>query len=416
MEVISDKIRAAYKGLKLNKNMPLASRIIAAQTCISEYPGMSSIMGTNGKEIFVNSDRLDPSLTVKQIMTIFVHETMHILYNHIYRSRSLNGMLYNIAADYFDNSLIAEDPNLDLPEGALLDARYTYKTFNSVEDLYRFLQRNQNEENSKKSNNEQTKSEDKTDSFGQAKTRDVDRENQGDIRDSEEEQPESHSKYGNHNNWKELNQKEIEEVDRKIQSAIETVSQMCGSHSSIIDRKIQELKIEPKVNWKREIKIFPQSLAGEKEKTWKRPNRRCLAMDLYLPKKVSTVKKPHVLFFIDTSGSISDRLAAEFLEEAKFSYTYSHITLGCFDTRVYNVKKVENKEDLEKYKVIGGGGTDFNEIFKWIEIQPNTYDGLIILTDGYSSLDMKYKKIINKVLWVSNGSTDSLCFGKVLKI
>jgi predicted metal-dependent peptidase len=57
----------------------------------------------------------------------------------------------------------------------------------------------------------------------------------------------------------------------------------------------------------------------------------------------------------------------------------------CFDTEVYNPQTYtsESLEDISAYDLQGGGGTDFECIFRYLrdaEIEPRK---LIVFTDGY---------------------------------
>jgi predicted metal-dependent peptidase len=91
---------------------------------------------------------------------------------------------------------------------------------------------------------------------------------------------------------------------------------------------------------------------------------------------------------IDMSGSISDRMAKDFLSEVKGimdEYVDFKLRLWCFDTRVYEYAEfsADNADDIMSYECKGGGGTDFEanwEFMKNEEIEPKRF---IMFTDGY---------------------------------
>jgi predicted metal-dependent peptidase len=91
---------------------------------------------------------------------------------------------------------------------------------------------------------------------------------------------------------------------------------------------------------------------------------------------------------IDMSGSISDKMAKDFLSEVKGimdEYVDFKLDLWCFDTNVYNYAKftADNADEIMAYEVKGGGGTDFEanwEFMKEQGIQPKKF---IMFTDGY---------------------------------
>ena len=91
---------------------------------------------------------------------------------------------------------------------------------------------------------------------------------------------------------------------------------------------------------------------------------------------------------MDMSGSIGDDDAKVFLTEIKGimdQYEDFAVSLWCFDTEVYNFQKIthDNSEDLVNYEPQGGGGTDFQVNFTFMEengIQPKKF---IMFTDGF---------------------------------
>ena len=61
------------------------------------------------------------------------------------------------------------------------------------------------------------------------------------------------------------------------------------------------------------------------------------------------------------------------------------INVHCFDTEVYNPKTYtsDNLETIDDYQMMGGGGTDFTCIFKYLKEQGRVPDRLVVFTDGY---------------------------------
>ena len=88
------------------------------------------------------------------------------------------------------------------------------------------------------------------------------------------------------------------------------------------------------------------------------------------------------------SGSIGDDQAKDFLTEIKGimdEYKDFKLKLWCFDTTVYNEADFDgyNADEFMDYKVVGGGGTDFDanwEYMKSHDINPKKF---IMFTDGY---------------------------------
>jgi predicted metal-dependent peptidase len=99
-------------------------------------------------------------------------------------------------------------------------------------------------------------------------------------------------------------------------------------------------------------------------------------------------EKIDVCIGLDMSGSISNKMARDFLSEIKGimdAYEDYNIKVWCFDTSVYAEQDFDpsNGEELIDYVPIGGGGTDFEcnwEYMKEKGIEPKKF---IMFTDGY---------------------------------
>lgn len=110
-------------------------------------------------------------------------------------------------------------------------------------------------------------------------------------------------------------------------------------------------------------------------------------MDPILP-GMTTEEMLSIAVAIDTSGSISQEQATEFLSEVQGimeQYTAYEITVFCFDTKCYNQVKFESDcgPNLRSYKVMGGGGTDGGCIFRHLKEQDLNPIKLVVFTDGY---------------------------------
>ena len=66
-------------------------------------------------------------------------------------------------------------------------------------------------------------------------------------------------------------------------------------------------------------------------------------------------------------------------------YNDYEIHVICFDTRVYNhdVFTSDDGRDIREYDITGGGGTDFDVVFRYMEQEDIVPDQLIMFTDGY---------------------------------
>jgi predicted metal-dependent peptidase len=95
-----------------------------------------------------------------------------------------------------------------------------------------------------------------------------------------------------------------------------------------------------------------------------------------------------VTIMIDMSGSISNKQGMQFISEVAGMmdiFDGFKIHIACFDTRVYNAKDYtsENLDTIDDYELAGGGGTDFDCIFKYLKDEAIVPNRLIVFTDGY---------------------------------
>jgi predicted metal-dependent peptidase len=152
-----------------------------------------------------------------------------------------------------------------------------------------------------------------------------------------------------------------------------------------IQRMIKDMT-EPKIDWRELVRQEIQSIVRN-DYSFTRPNRKSMHSGAILPgmKEATTID---VGIAIDMSGSIGEEDASTFLGEVKGimdQYEDFKINLWCFDTDIYNHQEIthDNSDDLMSYEPQGGGGTDFDINFTWMEengIRPKKF---IMFTDGY---------------------------------
>jgi predicted metal-dependent peptidase len=112
---------------------------------------------------------------------------------------------------------------------------------------------------------------------------------------------------------------------------------------------------------------------------------------------------------IDASGSIGETMLKDFLSEIQGimdSFPAFRIHLVTFDTECYNPQQYDsdNLDTICDYEIAGGGGTDFDAVFRYLkqeEIEPKR---LVVFTDGYpfgSWGDENYADTV----WILHGTT-----------
>lgn len=148
--------------------------------------------------------------------------------------------------------------------------------------------------------------------------------------------------------------------------------------------------LEPEVYWLDHLTTEFSRRVGSGSKTWKRPNRRFIGRDLYLPSP-SGYGAGWIAEAGDTSGSIGRAELDSFLGETRGIVEAAQpqrLTIAWCDGAIASVDEVEDVSDLEHIKcrgVGGGGGTDFRPVFDWIAEQDERPEVLIYFTDGYGT-------------------------------
>lgn len=167
------------------------------------------------------------------------------------------------------------------------------------------------------------------------------------------------------------------------------MAQMAGRGSAMTDRIIAGAN-QAIVPWRNELRTFFQSAFSRDDYTYRRPNKRFIAQELYLPSLYSE-SLGRLIIAVDTSASINNyvlsQVAAEItilMEECRPEL----LEVVYCDYKVTNVDRFQ-PGDTVKLNAKGGGGTRFLPVFDWIEsnFEGGPIAALIYLTDTYGNMD-----------------------------
>lgn len=165
----------------------------------------------------------------------------------------------------------------------------------------------------------------------------------------------------------------------------------------------------PVVDWKKELEVFIDNAISKSK--YVLPSRRFLGQG----KAQYGYKKYRedfecVVVAIDTSGSISDKMVAQFLSETKAivdAYSPQDLYIIFCHTDIYRVDHIQPGEELQLGK-LQSGGTEFYPPFEWVEknlisqgIIPSAF---LYFTDGEATFPNASEYSIgeyeDKCLWV----------------
>lgn len=145
----------------------------------------------------------------------------------------------------------------------------------------------------------------------------------------------------------------------------------------------------PKKNWRELLREFMDAHCADKdESTWRKPNRRYLADDVYMPSMQSFRPKKIAVVF-DTSGSVfgshEAKLFATEMAAIIERVKPEQVVVMYVDTSVAASQVFEDGQfHVSNMRYAGGGGTDLEVAYDWLE-KNNHGDTqcCVVLTDGF---------------------------------
>ena len=168
-----------------------------------------------------------------------------------------------------------------------------------------------------------------------------------------------------------------------------------GEFAGIIER-INNIE-PPKFDWKGYIKRF----AGKSTKTFTKKSKRKYNKRLPDNPGIKLRQQKHILFAIDTSGSVSNDELRECLGELyHLQKTGSEITIIQCDTTISDISKFDSRKDFE---VHGRGGTEFQPVIDYYNERLHQYSCLMYFTDGEAPAPENAR---GNILWILSERSD----------
>lgn len=317
------------------------------------------------------------SLSLQERIGIIAHEVMHPALLHHTRMGARDPKRWNVAADFAINDILLSG-RITLPKCALHDTKYTGM---AAEEIYALL----------------------PEDFCEGKGDDPGGCGGFELPTSADGKTPTNS--------------ELTATETEWKVALAQAAQVAKQHGCLPGglERIIEATLKPATNWRQELNQFCNTPIPA-DVSWKRPNRRFVYNNLYLPSRDTKVTGTFVVA-IDTSGSISSHEINVFGSEIKGIVDQlqpERIVVIYCDAQINRVDEFGPHDQIE-FHAVGGGGTDFRPPFEWLNEHEIFPDAFIYLTDGYGLFpdenDIQYP-----VLWAINNCSVTPPFGVHLVI
>lgn len=368
---------------------------------------------TNGVRIAFGPDFLE-SLTDSELDFVMMHEILHVVLQHCIREDNREHEEFNIACDIVVNSNILLENNMSRNSITLKkygesmhiapDGKEGYEY--TAEQVYNMLPKRKKKKGPSGDGGVAT---------GRAK-QEATQENHKSIWTWDD-----HSRWGMYEEDATLRDvwvKRFEDAAEAI--SIRGPSNTRGLMPRFAKRILEELK-KPQTDWRVILNDFIQEEVVDY--SFSPPDRRFDDNPFFLPDfngKDDMVE--NILFMIDTSGSMSDKMITAAYSEIKgaidqFDGKLSG-WLGFFDAAIIEPKPFANEEEFKIIRPAGGGGTDFQTIFEYVHkhMSDKPPASIIILTDGFAPFPQEKLAGGIPVLWLLNNDTVNPPWGKVARI
>jgi len=317
---------------------------------------------TNGRDVFYGR-KFTNKLSDPELRGLILHEAMHkafrqlTIWKHLYEQDARRS---HMACDYVINHMIYDsDPEgkfVKLPDGGCFDEKFRGMDAGTVFKLL------ENKCKGGKGNNPD--------------------DGQGDG--------ESGGGFDEHdwNGANEMTQSERETLANDVDQALRQGAILASKMKGNVPREITDA-LTPKVDWREALRDFVTSHCADRdESTWRRPARRWIAQDVYMPSSISDTLG-RIVVGIDMSGSIGTEEIGQFLGELKSicdSVKPDGIDILYWDTEVCRHEPYDRDQIdsiLQSTKPAGGGGTDPQCIPDYIKAKGIKAECAVILTDGH---------------------------------
>lgn len=339
---------------------------------------------TDGRKFYYNRDFID-SLSSEELLFVHGHEVLHVILEHVFRRGDRDKLVWNFAIDLITNFILVKSKIGKMPKFCLYDEKYTDEY--SAEQLYDLLMLMQKK---------MVKIEPSFDMHLDAASS---AENTAD-------------------GTPQLGSIEIEEMRDTMRSALIQAAQNTdvGNIPLGIHRLLNRLT-QPKINW-RQILVSLLRSTIKYDYTYTRVSRRSWSSGLILPGQ-DVADRVTAVAWLDGSGSTTQAMITDFLSEVNGimrTFRDFELTIGTFDTEVYNVEVFtpHNAREINRYQFKGGGGTMPSCCWEYMKSKQLRPQKALIFTDGEVGNDWGDSQYCETVFIIHSNPLIQASYGKTL--
>ena len=382
MSALTIKDRVVRNRLKLLHSQPFfGTLLLNAHWSIQN--DIVPTAGTDGQNMMLN-EHFMMGLKDSEFQGVVLHEVLHMALEHVERMKDCfetDAVTANVAVDIVVNGII-RDNNLSLPPEGIWDDKLKHL---SAREIYNILRQ-------KIAKNPDHLSQAYGTGKGGKKVNICLQKPSGggkpgdENKDGQDQDGEGDGQPMDKTNWKDVLNK------------ASTIARMrnAGPTGAGMSRLFKEL-LEPTIDWR--TVLYKYVTAAKTD--FVGYDRRLISRGMYLDDLDG--EKINVIAFVDTSGSVDEKLLSEFISELRFAVNSFPLVTGevwYFDTKLYPQGDIMEINGVPK--LVGGGGTDFAPAMKHLAKcadEDSTCQTLgIMFTDGYASMT-NWKDPQTPLLW-----------------
>lgn len=366
------KFKIVKATAQLTMDHPFVSAILLKHP-IKERTDIKTLAVDGRGQIYYNPKFID-TLSVPQVVWGLAHEVFHRIGQHALRKRHRSHKKWNYAGDAWINDVLDEAKIGTRIEGCV---NIPGSKDDTVENIYDKLPKD-------------------GDGKGPGKGPPGEGEGEGEGEGGPNGQPEDNDGIGDDilNENMPVDEAERKQLEAEMKIEVAEAAQIAKARGRLpgVLAKIAEQIIDVKTPW---FDILERYMVGmtKNEYSWKRPNRKFAASDIYLPSIDNVPKMGKVVCQVDISGSVS------MPEIHHYGGHIKRIVEMCRPEQVHviytdtHVQKHEVFEEGEEVSINyhSGGGTDMCEGYRWLDREGlgGEIDVFITLTDGYTDFPDK---------------------------